>query len=174
MNSNWSYSSETLNSGQNRWFFLCRVTLKFYRWTWIRIGHLFYATSRFVIIFQPLMNSNWIYSPETPKLGQNLRFFVPCALQIWQMTLGNNRAFHLTYFKLRWSFRSYWWIRTGVKIQKRPIWVKNGDFLSRVTLQFDRWPEKAIGHPFCATSSFVHNFVIAISYIKLVLLSVNF
>ena len=31
-------------------------------------------------------------SPETPNLDQNLRFFVPCDLEIWWMTLKNNRA----------------------------------------------------------------------------------
>ena len=27
------------------------------------------------IISEPLVKSNWSYSPETPKLGQNRRFF---------------------------------------------------------------------------------------------------
>ena len=36
---NWSYSPETINSGQNRHFFP-RVTLKFDRWPWKTIGHL--------------------------------------------------------------------------------------------------------------------------------------
>ena len=46
------------------------------------------------------MNSNWSYSPETPNLGQNRRFFEPCDLAIWQMTLKNIRAPLLCYFKL--------------------------------------------------------------------------
>ena len=53
VNSNWRYSPETLNSSQNRHFFLSRVTLKFDRWPWIScftqsIGHLSYAVSSFV------------------------------------------------------------------------------------------------------------------------------
>ena len=43
-------------------------------------------------------------------------------------------------------------------------------FLSRVTLKFDRWPWKTIGHLFYATSSFVHHFV-AIGEFKLELQS---
>ena len=34
VNSNWSYSPETQNSGQNQWFFLSRVTLKFNGCSW--------------------------------------------------------------------------------------------------------------------------------------------
>ena len=36
-------------------------------------------------------------------------------------------------------------------VRKRPIWVKIDDFFSRVTLQFDVWPWKTIGHLFYAT-----------------------
>ena len=57
------------------------------------------------IISEPSVNSNWRYSPETFKLGQNWRFF-----------------------------------------------------LSRVTLKFDGWPWKTIGHIFYASSSFVYHF----------------
>ena len=58
---------------------------------------------------------------------------------IWHMTLKNKRALLLCYFKLCASFRSQWWIQTGVTVRKRPIWVKLNDFFSRVTLRFDRW-----------------------------------
>ena len=118
------------------------------------------------------MNSNWSYSPETPNLDQNLRFLESCDLAIWRMTLKNNRAPLLCYFKLYASFHSHWWIKTGVTVRKRPIWVKIDDFFSRVTLQFDVWPWKTIGHLFYATSSFVHLFV-AIGEFKLELQSIN-
>ena len=71
----------------------------------------------------------------------------------------NNRAPLLCYFKLYASFHSHRWIQAGVTVRKRPIWVKIIDFFSRVTLQFDVWPWKTIGHLFYATSSFVHHFV---------------
>ena len=44
VNSNWSYSPETLNSGQNRQFFV-PCDLKFDRWPRKTIGHLSYAAS---------------------------------------------------------------------------------------------------------------------------------
>ena len=40
------------------------------------------------------------YSPETPNLGQNRWCFVLCDLEIWWMTLENNRASLLCCFKL--------------------------------------------------------------------------
>ena len=80
------------------------------------------------------------YSLETPNLGQNRWCFVPCDLEIWCMTLNNNRAPLLCYFKLYASFRSHRWIQAGVTVRKRPIWVIIDEFFSRVTLQFDVWP----------------------------------
>ena len=110
-------------------------------------------------ISYPLVNSNWSYSPETPNLGQIRRFLEPCDLAIEQMTLKNNRAPLLCYFKLCAAFHSHWWIQTGVTVRKRPIWVKFDDFRSRVALKFDGWPWKTIRHLFYATSSFVQYFV---------------
>ena len=108
--------------------FYSYVTLKFDVWPCKKIGHLFYATSSFVHHFVAIGEINWSYSPETPNLGQNRRFFLPCDLAIWRMTLKNNRAPLLCYFKLCVSFHSHWWIQTGVTVRKRPIWVKFNDF----------------------------------------------
>ena len=63
-------------------------------------------------ISYPLVNSNWSYSTETPNLGQIRRFLEPCDLEIWRMTLKNNRAPLLCYFKLCASSRTPWWIQT--------------------------------------------------------------
>ena len=71
----------------------------------------------------------WLaYSPETPNLGQNQWCFVPCDLEIWQMTLENDRASLLCCFKLCATFHSHWWIQTGVTVRKRPFWVNFDDF----------------------------------------------
>ena len=111
------------------------------------------------LISYPLVNSNLSYSPETLNLGQNRQFFEPCDLEILRMTLKNNRASLLCYLKLCVSFRTQWWFQIWVTVRKRPIWVKCDDFFSRVTLKFDGWPWKTIGHLFYATSSFVQHFV---------------
>ena len=52
------------------------------------------------IISYPLVNLNWSYSPETPNLGQIWQFLEPCDLEIWRMTLKNNRAPFLCYSNL--------------------------------------------------------------------------
>ena len=75
------------------------------------------------------------------------------------MTLENNRAPLLYYTKLCASFQIHRWIQIGVTVRKRSIWVKIGNFLSIVTLKFDGWPCKTIGHLFYATSSFVYHFM---------------
>ena len=111
------------------------------------------------IISNPSVNSNWSNCPETLNSGQNLQFFVPCDLEIWWMTLKNNRAPLQWYIKLCASFQSHRWIQTGVTVRKRWIRVKIDDLLSHVTLKFGRWPWKTKGHLFYAISSFVHHFI---------------
>ena len=71
------------------------------------------------IISLPSVNSNWSYSPETPNSGQNQRLFVPCDLEIWRMTLKNNRAPLLCHIKLCTSFHCHMWIQTGVTVRKQ-------------------------------------------------------
>ena len=69
------------------------------------------------------MNSNLSYSPETPNLGQIRRFLQLCDLEIWRMTLKNNRAPLLSNIKLYASFRHHMLIQTGVTVRKRLSWV---------------------------------------------------
>ena len=90
---------------------------------------------------------------------------------LW-MTSKNNRAPLLYYITLCASFQIHQWIQTEVTVPKRSIQVKIGDFLSRVTLKFNGWPGKTIGHLFYTTSSFVHHFK-AICEFKLELQSGN-
>ena len=122
---------------------LSHVTLKFDGWPWKIIGRLFYITSNFMHHFISI--SEFKLKLQSGN-AQNRRFFVPCDLQIWWTTLKNNRAPLLCYFNICASFRSHWWIQTGVTARKRPIWVKINDFVGRVTLKFDGWPWKSIGH----------------------------
>ena len=44
-------------------------------------------------------------------------------------------------------------------VRKRPISVKIDNFFSRVTLKFNGWPWKTIGHLSSATSCFMHHFI---------------
>ena len=109
---------------------ISRVTFKFDGGPWKTTWHIFYATLSFVIIPHSWVNSNWSYSLETSNSGQNWPHFVPCDLEIWRMTLKDNRAPLLCHIKLRELFHR--WIQSGVPARKRITWV-----LSAVTLTFD-------------------------------------
>ena len=82
------------------------------------------------IISKPSVNSNWSYNPEMLNSGQNGHFFVPCDLEIWQMTFKTNRAPLLCYFKLFASLHSHQSIQAGITVRKLQIWVKIRDFCS--------------------------------------------
>ena len=110
--------------------------------------------------------------PSNLKLDSSHQFFRWCDREIWWMTSKNNRALLLYYVKLCASFQIHWWIQTGFTVQKRSIRVEIGDMLSLVTLKFDGWPWKMIGHLFYATSSFMQHFVM-IGKFKLELQSGN-
>ena len=164
------------------------MTFKFDGWPRKIIGHLFYITSSFVHHLKPLgefklelQSSNAqfgsklaILCPVWPwnlmlcylKLCASFRshwwiqtgvtvqkhpiwvkiddFFEPCDLEIWQMTLKNNRAPLLSNIKLYASFHHHMLIQTGVTVPKRLSWV-----MTSVTLTFDLWPGPMHGHHFC-------------------------
>ena len=124
------------------------------------------------ITSNPLVNSNWSNSPETFNSYQIWRFFVPRHLENWRMTLKNYRAPLLRCFKLCASFHSHWYMQTAVRVRKRSIRVKIGDFLFCVILKIDRWPWKSTGHLFYTMSNFVHHFK-SIGEVKLELQSGN-
>ena len=142
MNSNWSYSPETpilvkIND------FLSRVILKYDWWTQKLIGHLFYVASSFVHYFGTIGELKLeVQSGNSQNLGQNRWFFCP----VWLRNLTDELdKRYFTSSMLLPSFVHHC-VATGVTIWKRPIWVKIDDFFSRVTLKFDRWPWRTIGH----------------------------
>ena len=161
MNSNWSYSPETLNLGQIRRILepcdleISRMNLKNSRAPLLCYFKLCAAFRTHWWI------QTWVKSPETPNLSQIRRFLEPCDLEIWRMTFKNNMAPLLCYFKLCVAFHSQWWmwIQTGVTVRKRPIWVKFDNFYSCAILKFDGWTCKTIGHLFYATSNCVYHFI---------------
>ena len=126
VNSNLSYSPKTPDLGQTWLFF--RVTLKFDVWPWETLGQLLYATARFLHHFKTIGEFKLELQSASAHLGQNRLFFAPCDLEIWWMTLKNNKATLLGCLKLHASFHNNRWIQTGVTVRKRPIWVKIGLF----------------------------------------------
>ena len=107
------------------------VTLKFDWWPWKTIGHLFYVASSFVYHFIAI-------SGFKLKLVRKCSIRVKIGDLLSRVTLKFDRwpwktiarAPLLCYFKLCASFRSHWWIQTGVTVQKHPIWSKSMIFLA--------------------------------------------
>ena len=135
------------------------MTLIFDEWPRKTIRHLFYTTSNCVHHFKSIGELKLELQSGNAQFRYNLWFFVPRDLEIWWMTLKNNRTPLLYYIKLCAAFQSHWHIQTVVTVWKCSIRVKIGDFLSRVTLKIDLWPWKTIGHLFYTASSFVHHFI---------------
>ena len=102
-----------------------------------------------------------------PKISSIMQFsnefnFITgyCDLEIWQMTLKNNRTTLPCHFKFWASFCSHLWIQTGFTVWKRSIQVKkNFNFSICVNFKFDGWLWKTRGHLFYTTSIFVLHFV---------------
>ena len=112
------------------------------------------------------MNSNWSYGPETPNLGLNRWIF-------WgRVTLKFDGWPSITIANLFYAILSF--VHHFVAIGEFKLELQSGNaqfgpkslFFSRVTLKYDGWPSKTIGHLCYATSSFVHHFV-AIGEFKL-------
>ena len=97
--------------------------------------------------FLPLVKgvTQWSNSPEMLNSGQNRQFLILCDLEIWWMTLKNDRAPPLCHFKPCASFHSHQWIQTGITVPKLPIWVKTINSFSGVTLKFDEWTRQIWG-----------------------------
>ena len=152
--------------------FLSRVIFKFDGWHWKTIGHLLYTASSFLHHFKAMVEFKLEFQSENHQFGSKSAMFILYDLEIWLTTLKKHRTHLLSCFKLCASLRSHQWIRTGVTVRNRPIWVKIDDFFSHVTLKFDGWLWKTIGHLIRVASSFVHH-LIAISEFKLELQSGN-
>ena len=120
--------------------FLSRVTLKFHRWPWKRTRYLFYVAWSFVHHFIAISKIKQELQSRNDQFGSKSMFSFSVVLP-WNLTDDlENRAPLLCYFKLCASFRSHWWIQTGVTVRKRPNLGQNRRFFSRVTLKFDGWP----------------------------------
>ena len=145
--------------GSKSTIFFSRVTLQFDVWPWKTIGHPFYATSSFVHHFVAIGDFKLELQSGNAQFGSNLTIFRavwPCNLT-YDLEQGKSEGFE----SCDWPI-----------VRKCPIWVKIGDALYRVTLKFDGWPWKTIGHLSFAVSSFVQHFI-AIGEFKLELQSGN-
>ena len=156
MNSNWSYRPETPNLGQI-WRFLDPCDLDV--WPWKTIGHLYYATSSSMHHFVAIGEFKLELQSGNAQFGSK-------ATIVWAVWPRNFTDYPQQ--GKSEGFESCDW----PIVRKRPIWVKIGDVLYRVTLKFDGWPWKTTGHLSFAVSSCVQHFI-AIGEFKLELQSGN-
>ena len=99
------------------------------------IGHLFYTTLSYGHYSKAIGEFKLeLQSGNAQFVSKSAIFFVPCDLDNWRMALKNDRAPLLCCFKLCASFESHQYIKTGVTVRKRQIWVKIDDIFLAV------WP----------------------------------
>ena len=78
--------------------------------------------------------------------------------EIWRLTMECKNAHLQHHCEICTSFQNFRWIETWVTFRKRSVAVKIVD-LSHVTLKFDGWPYRKVGHLFYVTFKFVHHCV---------------
>ena len=157
MNSNWCCCPETPNLGQIRRF-LEPCDLEIWRMTLNKanLRDLIAATGLVILLI-------W---------DSNRRFFARVTLKFdgWPRKIIRH-VFYIT-SSFVYHFRSISEFKLELQSGNSQSGSNSMIFFSRVTLQFDVWPWKTIGHLFYATSSFVHHFA-AIGEFKLELQSGN-
>ena len=172
MNSNWSHSPETLNLGQNRQLFVpCDLEI-----SWMTLKNNRAPLLCYINLCASFESHRWIQTKATVR-KRSIRvkivdFLSSVTLKFhgwpWK-TIG-----HLFYVASSFMHDFIAISEFKLKLQSGnpQFGLKSAIFLSRVTLRFDRWPWKTIGHLFYATLSFVHHFT-AIGEFQLELQSGN-
>ena len=128
--------------GSKSVIFLSRVTIKFDEWPWKTTERLFNATSSFMHHFVATGEFKLKLQSGNAQFGSKSTILELCDIEIWWMTLKNNRAPILSNIKLYASFHHHMWIQTGVTVRKRLSWV-----MTSMTLTFDLC--LLHGHHFC-------------------------
>ena len=87
------------------------------------MGHVFYTTSSFVHHLKANGEFKLELQSRNTQFGSRWIFL---AVWPWNLMedLNNNEARLQYHVKLCASFKSQWWIQTGVTVQKHPVWVK--------------------------------------------------
>ena len=123
-----------------RFFVPCDLEIRWMTLTNNRtIAYLFFTTLSFVHHFKAIGKFKLQLESRNAQFVSKFGIFGPCELEIWGVTMKNNRVPLQCHFKLCASLHSHHGILTGVTVRKRQIRVKIGNFLSRVTLKFDGW-----------------------------------
>ena len=138
------WQSGKLNSAQNQRY-LSLVTLKLHGWPWKTIGHIFYATSRLEHHCIAICEFKLGIQSEKYQFWVKINFF----FALWPWNLMNNLEIgHLFYAMsiFMYHFIAICDIKLEIQSGNDQFGLKSTIFFSHVTLKFDRWPWKSIGH----------------------------
>ena len=103
---------------------ICRAA-----WSQLKtIGHLFYATSSFVHHFIDIGEFKRELQSRNSQFGSNSTIFRAAWPENLTDELEKQNGTSSMLLQVCVSFRSHWWIQTGVTVRKHPIWVKFDDF----------------------------------------------
>ena len=130
VNSNWSDSRETLNSGRIWYFVPCDLAI----W-WVTLKNNRAPLLYYIKLCASFQSHGWIQTGVTVRkhsIRVKIGIFCPIWPEIWRMTLKNNRRPFLSNIQLYASFHCHMWIQTGVTVRKRLSGV-----MTSVTLTFD-------------------------------------
>ena len=108
--------------------FFSHVNLQYDVWPWKIITHLFYTTSSFLHRFVPIGEFKLELQSGNAPFGSNSTIFRAMWPPNLRDDLEKQKGTSSMLLKRCASFRSHWWIQTGVRVRKRPIWVKIDDF----------------------------------------------
>ena len=117
------------------------------------------------ITLEPKVKNRWTYSTDTRNTLKNLGMFrITVWIQDFFLYLGVGCVVYMPSSNIRDTNT----LETCNKANMMDLiaasgrvisnWIQIVDFSARVTLKFDGWPRKTIGHFFYTTSSFVHHF----------------
>ena len=138
------------------------------------MGHLFYTTLNFV---QHFFKAIGIFKHELQSGNAQFRSKLVIFCPTWPWKLTNDlkkNVGHLFYTRSSFvhHFKSIGEVKLELQYGNAQFGSKLAIFLSRVTLKFDGWPWKTIGHLFYTILSFVQHLK-AIGIFKLQLQSGN-
>ena len=132
-------------------FVLC--DLEIWRMTWKTIGHLFYATSSFVHPFIAIWEIKMELQSGNAQSGSKLTIcfsHVTLKFDRWPWKIIGHPSLPTSSFEHHIVAIGKFKLELQL-VRKCPIRVKISKFLSNVTMKFDEWPWKTIGHLFCAS-----------------------
>ena len=168
VNSNLSYSPETLSLGRKWWYFVsCDLKIQ---WMTLKktIGHLFCTTLSFVHYIKAMGELKLELQSGNAQFRSKSSIF--CPMWPWNLTDDLEKQYAASNFVHH--FIAMGEFKLELQSGNAQFGSKLAIFLSCVTLKFDRWPWKTIGHLSYAASSSVHHFI-AIGEFKLELQSGN-